>query len=47
MTPTRNIKCLSNSQQLEIITKLQKPNPPSKQAIAYEYCVFKNAIRKL
>ena len=47
MKPTRSNKRLSDSQQLEIIAKLQKPNPPSKQAIAHAYCVSESAIRKL
>ena len=49
MKPTRSNKWffLNNSQWLEIIAKLQKPNPPSKQAIAHAYCVSESAIRKL
>ena len=47
MKPTRSNKRLSNSQQLEIIAKLQKPNPPSKQAIACAYSVSESAIGKL
>jgi hypothetical protein len=47
MKPTRSNQCLSNSQQLKIIAKLQKPNPPSKRAIACAYCVSESAIRKL
>ena len=45
MKPTRSNKRLSDSQQLEIIAKLQKPNPPSKQAIAHAYCVSESAIK--
>jgi hypothetical protein len=41
MKPTRSSKRLSDSQRLEIIAKLQKPNPPSKRAIAHAYCVSK------
>ena len=47
MKLTRGNKRLSNSQWLEIIAKLQKPNPPSKQAIARAYCVSESAVRKL
>ena len=47
MKPTRSNKRLSDSQRLEIIAKLQKPNPPSKGAIACAYCVSESAIRKL
>ena len=47
MKPTRSNKHLSDSQQLEIIAKLQKPNPPRKKAIACAYCVSESAIRKL
>ena len=47
MTSTQGTECFSNSQWLEIIAKLQKPNPPSKWAIACEYCVSNSAITKL
>ena len=47
MKPTRSNKRLSDSQWLKIIAKLQKPNPPSKRAIARAYCVSESAIRKL
>ena len=52
MKPTRSNKWffLNNSQWLEIIAKLQKPqkpNPPSKPAIVHAYCVSESAIRKL
>jgi hypothetical protein len=47
MKPARSNKHLNNSQWLEIIAKLQKPNPPSKQAIACAYCVSESAIRRL
>ena len=47
MKLTRSNKRLSDSQRLEIIAKLQKPNPPSKRAIARAYCVSESAIRKL
>jgi len=36
---------LSEDQRLEIITKLSKPNLPSKRAIAKKYSVTENAIR--
>ena len=45
MKPARSNKCSSDSQWLEIIAKLQKPNPPSKRAIACAYCVSESAIR--
>ena len=47
MKPTGSNKRLSDSQRLEIIAKLQKPNPPSKRAIVCAYCVSESAIRKL
>ena len=47
MKPTRSNKHLSDSQRLEIIAKLQKPNPPSKQGISRAYCVSESAITKL
>jgi hypothetical protein len=45
-------KHLNDSERLEIIAKLQKHNPPSKQAVAHravahEYNVVEGAIRKL
>ena len=40
-------KRLSESQQLDIIRKLQKKNAPSNQAIAQDYHVSEGAIRKI
>jgi CENP-B N-terminal DNA-binding domain len=40
-------KRLSDSQRLEIITKLEGPNPPSKRAIAREYGIVESSVRKL
>ncbi|CAL8108706.1 unnamed protein product [Calicophoron daubneyi] len=47
MSPRGAGKRLSESQRLDIITKLQKTNAPSKRAIAREYDVSENAIRKI
>jgi hypothetical protein len=38
---------LNESQRCEIISKLSKTNPPSKRALAREYDVSKDAIRKV
>ena len=40
-------KRLNDSQRLEIISKLQRPNPPSKRAIAREYDIVESSVRKL
>ena len=40
-------KRLNDIQRLEIISKLQQSNPPSKRAIAREYNIGESAIRKL
>jgi hypothetical protein len=40
-------ECLNESQCCEIISKLNKTNPPSKRALAHEYDVNEGAIRKV
>ena len=40
-------KRLNESQRIEIIEKLSKPNPSSKRAIARTYEVSETAIRKI
>jgi hypothetical protein len=40
-------KCLNESQRCEIISKLNKTNPPSKRALAREYDVSEGTIRKV
>jgi hypothetical protein len=37
-------KRLSDSQRLDFITKLQRPNPPSKRAIAREYGIVESSV---
>ena len=40
-------KRLNEQQRLDIISKLSKPNPPSKHSIAREYNVDKKAVRRI
>lgn len=40
-------KRLSEQQRLEIISKLRKPNPPSKRSVAREYNVNEKAVRRI
>jgi hypothetical protein len=47
MSKKPNGKRLNESQQCEIITKLNKTNAASKRAIAREYNVSEGAIRKV
>ena len=41
------VKRLNESQRLEVISKLNQPNPPSKRSIARQYEVSETAIRKI
>ncbi len=38
-------KHLNEQEQLEIIRRLSKPNPPSKRSLAHEYNVSEGAVR--
>jgi len=40
-------KRLNEQQRLDIISKLSKPNPPSKHSIAREYNVDEKAVRRI
>ena len=40
-------KRLNEQERLGIISKLSKPNPPSKRSLAREYNVNEKAVRKL
>ena len=41
------VKRLNESERLEVISKLNQPNPPSKQSITRQYEVSEATIRKV
>ena len=47
MSSKERSKRLNESQRLDIIAKLSKPNPPSKRSVARVYEVSEGAIRKI
>ena len=44
---SRKVKRLNESERLEVISKLNQPNPPCKQSIARQYGVSEATIRKV
>ena len=43
---SRKVKRLNESERLEVISKLNQPNPPSKRSITGQYLVSKATITK-
>ncbi|MFN9982668.1 MAG: hypothetical protein ACK53Y_22255, partial [bacterium] len=43
----KGAKRLTEQNRLEIITKLSRPNPPSKRSLAREYNVDEKAVRQI